>query len=372
MPPIRPRPWILLPIILMWSLGATSALAQSPGASPDASPSALDLLVEDVLAGALEDPAAIAAGEAAHRQGERAALGVAAIDPELPEIMDELDAIAAEVLGGYLAEPPFPTDPEATDGQRTPPGQGARGRSLAMLQAQVGLNLTWGMASAAAESFIGGWRPAPGTATIPGRPISTSGTFEQGGRFTSYTTTLNDALRVENGTIHLSYEFTMHSEVLDSASNATVAGIDDRGRVAISINPCPAAGGRVDTIVEAESDLTVRRPGGGSSSAREHATATAVTTVTDEAEIGQTVTDLATRRTISRIVVVGRGLHGPLRGRRWAHCDPDPGRRQRRRSAGGGPGCRRCSAGKCEPPGRRGAHRVARPVRGRHPGPGRT
>jgi hypothetical protein len=100
MPPIRARPWILLPIILVWSLGATGALAQSPGAPPAASPSTLDPLIEDVLAGALEDPAAIAVREAALRHGERAALGVAAIDPELPDIMDELDAIAAEVLGG--------------------------------------------------------------------------------------------------------------------------------------------------------------------------------------------------------------------------------------------------------------------------------
>ncbi len=298
--PVRSRQWIALAMALICTLAATGAPAQSPRASPSllaspgTSPSHRERLVADLLAGALADPAAVAPGEAGQRRAERAALGVADIDPELPAIMDQLDLIAAEVLGDYLEALP-PVDPDAPADPSPSPGAAAAGRPQALLQ--VGLNLTFGMASAAAESFIKGWNPQPGSLSLPGRPGTTSGTFESGGRFTSYTTALTDTLRVENGTIVLAYEFAMHSEVLDSASNATVASIDDRGRYAISINPCPLAGGRVDTFVEAESGLTIRRPGDGSTSSQDHATATAVTTVNDRAEIGSTVTDLAARRT---------------------------------------------------------------------------
>jgi hypothetical protein len=292
MPHRHLRPWLIVLLLACWSPVGSGAMAQSP--SPAAS-SAQGELVEAVLQGALDDPAAVAAGEAGHRRAEREALGVTGIDPELPAIMDQLDTIAAEILGGYLAEPPFPTEPAASPAPSPSPGEAGRGRPQAMLQ--VGLNLTFGMAAAASEAFIKGWTPAPGSMTLPGRPGTTSGTFESGGRFTSYTTTLTDTLHVEDGTIRLAYEFSMHSEVLDSVTNATVASIDDRGRYAISINPCPTDGGRVDTVVEAESDVTVRRPGGGSTSVQERATSQGVTSVNDQAEIGSTVTDLAARRT---------------------------------------------------------------------------
>lgn len=302
MPPIRPRTRRLLPLLLAWSLCAAIPVpitAQSPGAASMGSPgpgaSGRSTAIVEVLGEALDDPEAVAAAEAEHRRAERIGLGIAEIDPELPAVMDELDAIAAEALAGYLAATTDAAPPEGSPGPGASPVEGMRVRATALLQ--TGLLLTWGMATAAAEQFVGSWQPAPGSATLPGRPFTSSGSFDTGGRFTAYTTTLTDSLSVQDGTIRLAYVFEMHSEVLDSATNATVASIDERGSYAITIDPCPRDGGIVDTVVEAESDLAVRRPGGATSSARERATATAVTTVTDDAEIGRTVTDVAARRT---------------------------------------------------------------------------
>jgi hypothetical protein len=252
-------------------------------------------VMAQVLGEVLDDPEAVAEAEAERRRAERLALGIAEIDPQLPAIMDELDVIAADALAGYLAEIGDGAPTEASPGPGASPVQGVRVRVAALLQA--GLLLTFGMAASAAEAFVGSWQPAPGSATLPGRPFTSSGSFESGGRFTAYTTTLTDSLSVQDGTIRLAYVVEMHSEVLDSATNGTVASIDDRGSYAITINPCPREGGVVETLVAAESDLVIRRPGGATSAARERATATAVTTVTDEAEIGQTVTDVVARRT---------------------------------------------------------------------------
>jgi hypothetical protein len=275
------------------------ATAQTPSAPSTSPPSPLAdgraSAIAEVLGVALVDPDAIAAGEAERRRAERIALGVAEIDPELPAIMDELDAIAAGTLAGYLAEITAPADPDPSPSPSAGAPQGVRVQASALLQ--TGLLLTWGMASSAAEAFIGGWQPAPGAMTLPERPFTSSGTLETGGRFTAYTTTLTDSISVQDGTVRLAYVFTMHSEVLDSSTNATVASIDDRGSYAVTINPCPREGGIVDTVAVAESDLSIRRPGGATSSARERATATAVTTVTEDAEIGRTVVDVAARRT---------------------------------------------------------------------------
>ncbi len=126
---------VLLAIVLLTTLLASPVAAQEPSPSPSSSPPPASLspeasalaveaqsILAEVFAQAAESPEEAAA---AARAAEIERSGLAEIDPELPAILAELEAQAAEEFGTFLAEAPPLFEPSGEPSAEGSPGASA-------------------------------------------------------------------------------------------------------------------------------------------------------------------------------------------------------------------------------------------------------
>jgi hypothetical protein len=242
-------------------LGGPGARAQAPSAVPTSPPSAG---VPDLTDWTSED---IDAAFAAMLAADLERFGVGAFDPELPSILAELRASAAEDLATLLEDQPAllvpgadpamqpaasPTASDARAGFASISGGAPRGPVRTADQGGALLSVLGSMA-VEAGSFIRDVRPGPGSAVIEPPPYERRTTREVGGRQVSTEQRVVIRQSLDGSTVELIREMSETYAIPDAAGNLQ-ASVTDSATIRLRIDVCPDEAGMIAGTVETTAD----------------------------------------------------------------------------------------------------------------------
>jgi hypothetical protein len=290
---------VLLAIVFLAALTATPVAAQPPSPAPRPSPaaslspeaSALALeaqsIVAEVFAQTAESPEEAAA---AARAAEIERTGLAEIDPELPAVLAELEAQAAEEFATFLAEAPSLPEPSgepsaegSPDASAAPSPEAGSAAFLAAVApgprdvdvrfAQGGSYLSSiGQVLGYASRLIGDFQPSKGSGRGTAEPLRSGG-----GRY-------RIDVAFDRDTLTLIIEATEQYSVPGGSPDSPPFEVTDTGGTTLQVDTCPDEDGTI--VVTANASGTYDVVGEGLSY---HASLdtrdVATVTVDDEAEI---------------------------------------------------------------------------------------
>ena len=181
--------------------------------------------------------------------------GVAAFDPELPDILDELRRAGAQDLQEILSSQSRPEVPGAEGRVQIASIGGPTVRSDPVFDQGGTLLSVLGVLAAEVPGYLLGLRPGPGAAVIEPAAYQKSGTQTVGGRDVQTQQRVKVRQSLDHSTAELSRELSETFAVpgQDGKLRATVS---DSATVHVRIDVCPDANGVVKGQVRTSADTT--------------------------------------------------------------------------------------------------------------------